>query len=152
MNIRHSVSCQNVLFSYQGSDSSEEVLFCPLSHCWPIQWRDSVRSKNHTYPWSISEIELSGLSCISKTHSWVHSVWLSHKQNEIPLVTLQISAMSPPERSVNPPYNNQWREISSYVGLLLLRCFGCQCNTRWFVPKDCLLLSPLGRDFFRCPP
>lgn len=151
MNIRHSVSCQNVLFSYQGSDSSEEILFCPLSDYRTIPQRDSVGNRNHTHPWSISEIELSGFSCISKTHSWIHGVWFSYKQNEILLVKLQTSAMSPSELSVNPPYNNQWREISSYVGLLLLKCSGCQCNIRWFVPEECLLLSADTTDIFRCP-
>lgn len=32
MSIRYSVSCRNVLFTYEGSDSSEEVLFCPLTN------------------------------------------------------------------------------------------------------------------------
>lgn len=93
MNIRHSVSCQNVLFSYQGSDSSEETLFLSSSTLLadPTQ---NIGSKNHTHPSSISEIKVAGLSGISKTHSWLHGVRFSHKQNEIPHVKLQTSATS----------------------------------------------------------
>lgn len=95
-------------------------------------WRlliDSVesecRQKNDFHPWNMSEIELSGLSYISKTHSWLHRVWFSFEQAEIHFFYLQASAEPASEVAVNSLNSSLWREISSYTGLLLLKCFRC---------------------------
>lgn len=106
-------------------------------------WRlliDSVesecRQKNDFHPWNMSEIELSGLSYISKTHSWVHRVWFSFEQAEIPFFKLQASAMPASEIAVNSLDNSLLREISSYIGLLLLKSFRYHCTTISLLEND----------------